>query len=297
MTQIQHDPAVQEPGTFFEGSDDVRDTVRQAYSQAIAKAESKSGGGCCGGACGPSPVGSAAQHAGYGGEIGAVPREAAESSFGCGNPLAFAGVEPGQTVVDLGSGAGLDLLLAAQKVGPEGRVIGIDMTDAMLDAARRNIERAGATNVEVRKGVIETLPLEDGSVDWVISNCVINLSPDKPKVFAEIFRVLRPGGRFSISDIVVEELPEAIRQHAAAYSACIAGAISEVDYLRGLEDAGLAELEVTERLVYDSAQLRAIVSSDLDDLGLSDETLLDATETVAGKVWSAKLTGRKPLTA
>lgn len=304
MTQTQYAPSVQEPGTTQEpgtlptGDDAVRDTVRQAYSQAITKVESKNTdpGGCCGDSCCPSPVGSAAQHAGYGGDdLGAVPKEAAESSFGCGNPLAFAGVEPGQTVVDLGSGAGLDLLLAAQKVGPEGRVIGVDMTDAMIDAARRNIERAGAKNVEVRKGVIESLPLEDSSVDWIISNCVINLSPDKVKVFAEIYRVLRPGGRFSVSDIVVEELPEPIRQHAAAYSACIAGAISEADYLKGLDEAGLGELEVSERLVYDSAQLRSIVSSDLDDLGLSDDSLLDATETVAGKVWSAKLTGRKPV--
>ena len=287
-------------GTNAVTADSVRDSVRRAYSAAIGQAESKTEAGCCGpSCCGPDtatslPTGQAAQSAGYGNELTQVPREAAQSSFGCGNPLAFAGVEAGETVVDLGSGAGLDLLIAAQKVGPEGKVIGIDMTDAMLEAARRNIERAGASQVEVRKGMIEALPIEDASVDWVISNCVINLSPEKSKVFAEIHRVLRPGGRFSISDIVAEDLPAAVREHAAAHAACIAGALSEDEYRSGLEAVGLTDVEVSERQVYDGPQLRAIVQSDLADLGLDDASLLDAAEAAAGKVWSAKLVGRKP---
>lgn len=149
----------------------------------------------------------------------------------------------------------------------------------------------------MRKGVIEALPFEDDSVDWVISNCVINLSPDKEKVFSEVFRVLKPGGRFSISDIVAESLPQWVREHGAAYAACISGAISEDAYRQGLEASGLAEVEASERLVYDAAQLRGLVASDLANLGLSSEELERGIDEVAGKVWSAKLTGRKPLVA
>jgi len=199
---------------------DVREEVSKAYARALEKAEQRSGS-----CCGPSG-GAAAQNAGYGDEAKAY-GGAAGASFGCGNPLAFAGVEPGQTVLDLGSGAGLDLLIAAEKVGPTGRVIGVDMTDAMIEAAQRNAAEAGFGEiVELRKGHIEQLPVDDASVDWVISNCVINLSPDKPAVFRELQRVLRPGGRFSVSDIVVDELPDFVRDHPAAYAACIAGAVS-----------------------------------------------------------------------
>ncbi len=280
-------------------STEVHEDVSRAYARAIEKTE---GTGCCGGTscCEPAGVAATAAEAeqhGYGDELAAVPAAAAGSSFGCGNPLAFAGVRDGDTVLDLGSGAGLDLLIAAQKVGPGGRVIGIDMTDAMIEAARRNIAEAGAANVEVRKGLIEELPVDDDSVDWVISNCVINLSPDKERVFREIHRVLSPGGRFSISDIVVESLPQWLRQHQAAYAACISGAISEDAYRQGLESAGLEEVEVSERLVYDAAQLRGIVASDLDNLGLPSETIERGIGEVVGKVWSAKLTGRKPMVA
>jgi len=274
---------------------EIRDEVSRAYTQAVAKVPE--GRSCC---CAPSsccttPVGVAAQQAGYGEELAEVPASAASSSFGCGNPLAFSEVRPGSTVVDLGSGAGLDLLIAARKVGEEGKVIGIDMTEAMIEAARRNLEQAGAANVEVRKGLIEDLPVEDASVDWVISNCVINLSPDKEQVFREIARVLKPGGRFSISDIVAEKLPDWLREHAAAYSACIGGAISEDAYRSGLEQAGLTEVEVGERVVYDAAQLRDIVASDLEALGASTELLDAGIEQAAGKVWSAKFTGQKPV--
>ena len=165
----------------------------------------------------------------------------------------------------------------------------------MIAAARENVAKAGVAEiVEIRKGHIEDLPVETSSVDWVISNCVINLSPDKPKVFAEIARVLRPGGRFSVSDIVAEGLPDWIVQNAAAYSACIAGAVSEADYLGGLREAGLVDVEVTERFVYEADQLHGIVASDLENLGLDASLLERGINEAVGKVWSAKVVGRKP---
>lgn len=273
-------------------ANEIREEVSRAYTQAVEKIPEGRGSCCAPSSC-CTPAGVAAQQAGYGEELAEVPASAQSSSFGCGNPLAFAGVRPGDTIVDLGSGAGLDLLIAARKVGEGGKVIGIDMTDAMIETAKRNIEQAGVTNVEVRKGLIEDLPVEDASVDWVISNCVINLSPEKEQVFREIARVLRPGGRFSISDIVAEGLPDWLREHAAAYSACIGGAISEDAYRSGLEQAGLTEVEVGERVVYDAAQLRDIVASDLEALGASTEILDAGIEQAAGKVWSAKFTGRR----
>jgi SAM-dependent methyltransferase len=263
---------------------EIRETVSRAYARAVEKAQQKDGGCCQPSGCAP---------AGYGEELSRMPTGAVASSFGCGNPLALADVREGDTVLDLGSGAGLDLLVASKKVGPSGRVIGVDMTDAMLEASRRNIEEVGVRNVEVRKGVIEALPVEDGSVDWVISNCVINLSPEKEKVFTEIARVLKPGGRFSISDIVVKRLPDWLRNHSAVYSACIGGAISEEHYRAGLEEAGLSDVEVSERQVYSSGDLRAIVRSNFDNLGLSAEQVEAGLASVDGNVWSARFTGRK----
>jgi arsenite methyltransferase len=274
----------------------IHEEVSSAYTEALRRSKEAGSGSCCGPSadcCSTSP---AAELAGYGEERETY-AEAAASSFGCGNPLAFAGVEPGQCVLDLGSGAGLDLLIAAEKVGPGGKVIGIDMTDPMIEAARAAAARAGHTNIEVRKGLIEELPVEDASVDWVISNCVINLSPDKDRVFREIHRVLKPGGRLSISDIVVEDLPGWIRESAAAYSACVAGAISEREYVQGLRDAGLEEVEVEERLGYEPEQVRAIVENDFADLDLEGEQLDRALVEVKGKVWSAKVVGRKPAAA
>ncbi|MHC4957555.1 MAG: methyltransferase domain-containing protein [Planctomycetota bacterium] len=200
----------------------IRDKVSVAYTEAI---ETK--GGCCAPSDAPG-----------------VP------SFGCGNPLAFGDVQPGETVLDLGSGAGHDLLAAAEAAGPDGKVIGVDMTDAMLEAAREFTR--GHENIELRKGIIEEMPVEDASVDWVISNCVINLSPEKDRVFGEIFRVLRPGGRFSISDIVAENMPEHLKNDDKAYSACVSGAIPEAEYLAGLRDTGLVDVEVAERFPFDA---------------------------------------------
>ncbi len=277
--------------TTAQSSDQIREQVADAYASALQKSKAGDGCGCCSDDA-ATPYGTAAKVAGYGEEV-TQHEAAAVSSFGCGNPLAFAGVEAGQTVVDLGSGAGFDLLIAAEKVGPEGRVIGVDMTDAMIEAARGNAAKAGFDQVEVRKGLIEQLPVADGEADWVISNCVINLSPEKDRVFAEIGRVLAPGGRFSISDIVVEELPEEIRHHAAAYAACVAGAIREDEYVAGLSAAGLEDVEVTERHVYSAAEVRGIVGSDLESFGLSPDALEAGLEGLEGKVWSARFGGRK----
>lgn len=268
----------------------IRSEVSQAYANAVTLSVKNGGSSCCSNTL---PVGVAAQTAGYGAGEAAEFTEAAQSSFGCGNPLAFAGVKEGQTVLDLGSGAGFDLLLAGRIVGSEGRVIGVDMTDAMIEVARENIRQAGSENIEIRKGMIEELPVENSSVDWVISNCVINLSPQKDRVFSEIARVLKPGGRFSVSDIVAEDLPEEIRGLASAYSACIGGATSEARYLAGLTAAGLGDLAVTERLVYDETQIRGMVGSDLAALGIPSDLLDTHLASVVGKVWSAKITGRK----
>ena len=234
--------------------DNIRRSVAKSYAKAIT-----SGGGCCGGD--GIPQGTFAKLANYSREeLDSLPPDAVVSSFGCGNPLAFSEVKEGDVVLDLGSGAGIDLLLAAKHVGTSGRVIGVDMTDEMIAEARKNIAATGLANIEVRKGLIEELPVDTGSVDWVISNCVVNLSPNKPRVFAEIARVLKPGGKVRISDIVTQDLPAWVRQSEALYSICVAGAISESDYLQGLRDAGLRQAAVQERIVYDAAQLRNLLA-------------------------------------
>ena len=188
----------------------THEMVKDSYANMLRTAQEKPS--CCG------TTSPAAKLAGY--EETEQHADAASASFGCGNPLAFAGVQSGDTVLDLGSGAGLDLLIAAEKTGSSGAVIGVDMTDDMIEVARNNARKAGYDNIEIRRGLIEALPVEDSSTDWVISNCVINLSPDKPKVFSEVFRVMKPGAQLSISDIVVQDLPDWIRESAAAWSAC-----------------------------------------------------------------------------
>ncbi len=283
-------------------NDDIRQSVSRAYARAATKPVDPRGATGCGCGSGSSASATAAL-AGYAGEaLKAIPEDAVSHSFGCGDPLAFSEVGPGDVVVDLGCGAGIDILLAARRVGAEGRVIGIDMTDEMLEKARRNIADSGLQNVEVRKGVIEELPVESQSVDWVISNCVINLSPEKDRVFAEIVRVLKPGGRMLVSDIVVEELPDFIRSNEALYHGCIGGAISESGYVAGLRRAGLAEVEVRKRFVYEAGQLEYLLGEGLHGAdggtccGLEPTGSIDANsvaESLAGKIWSAQFYGKK----
>jgi len=182
------------------------------------------------------------------GELAGLPDSVTDVSLGCGNPTAIAELRPGEVVLDLGSGGGIDCLLAARKVGPKGQVIGLDVTPEMVKLARRNARKVGATNVEFRYGEIEDIPLPDESVDVIISNCVINLSPDKDAVFGEAYRVLQPGGRMTISDIVVYgEIPRSIRDSVTAWASCIAGALDESDYLSKIRAAGFEEVEVLSR--------------------------------------------------
>ena len=219
--------------------------------------------------------------------------------MGCGNPLAFSAVQPGDTVLDLGSGAGLDLILAARKTGPAGQVIGVDMTEAMNARARQNVAQAGLQNVEVRRGIIEDLPVESASVDWVISNCVLNLSPEKHRVFGEVARVLRPGGRLQISDIVIEDVPRWTRWVAGRFSAAIAWSFAEADYLSGLRAAGLEDVAVVVRQRYDASTLAGFLDAELSSRGRLTRLLLRPlarllARTAAGRVVSIKVHARRP---
>src|SRR4029450_655599 len=218
----------------------VQDAVREKYGQIARSAGTE---GCCGpAACGwgdpiTSNLYSDAETAG-------LPSEAVAASLGCGNPTALINLEPGQTVLDLGSGGGIDVFLSAKRVGPTGKAYGLDMTDEMLALARDNQRVAGATNVEFLKGTIEAIPLPDNSVDVIISNCVINLSSDKDAVLREAFRVLKPGGRFAVSDVVIRgEVPPDIRRSLELWVGCLAGALEETDYVTKLRTAGFADVE------------------------------------------------------
>jgi SAM-dependent methyltransferase len=193
-------------------------------------------------------------------DVRSVPESALEISLGCGNPAAVADVAPGETVLDLGSGGGIDLLLTARRVGPAGKVYGLDMTDEMLDLARANVEQAGARNVELVKGFIEDVPLPDDSVDLVISNCVINLSGDKRRVFEEAARVLRPGGRFAVSDVVADEgMDERTRVDMQAWTGCIAGALTRAEFIDGLQAAGFRDVDIRETHRVHDAAVSAVI--------------------------------------
>ncbi|MFS8099340.1 arsenite methyltransferase [Lentzea alba] len=223
---------------------ELRETVRARYA-AAATAVVEGGGGCCGPAA--REVDDTFGAALYGAEErGELPVEAVAASLGCGNPIAVAELREGERVLDLGSGGGIDVLLSARRVGPTGKAYGLDMTDEMLALALSNADKAGATNVEFLKGNIEAIPLPGNTIDVVISNCVINLSVDKPAVFAETFRVLRPGGRIGISDVVADDhLTSAERAERGSYVSCIAGALTFSEYREGLESVGFANVEIT----------------------------------------------------
>lgn len=233
--------------TTLEEGKDVRAVVREKYG-AVASGET-CGCGCCGG---PEDAEAVLEKLGYTAEQAAAIPEGANLGLGCGNPIAHAELKAGETVLDLGSGAGIDCFLAAREVGPAGRVIGVDMTHAMLERARALQKKLGAANVEFRLGEIEHLPVADGSVNAIISNCVVNLSPEKLQVFREAYRVLAPGGRLVVSDLVLtRELSPEMQRSAELYAGCVAGASLESEYLRLMREAGFADVRVLQRTAYD----------------------------------------------
>uniref|UniRef100_A0A7C4GFZ3 Arsenite methyltransferase n=1 Tax=candidate division WOR-3 bacterium TaxID=2052148 RepID=A0A7C4GFZ3_UNCW3 len=270
-------------------ADEIRRAVREGYAEVARGSCSCCGpsGSCCGGAPAVSrSIGYSAD------DIAAVPY-GADLGLGCGNPVALASLRPGETVLDLGSGAGIDCFLAARQVGPTGRVIGVDMTPEMVERARSNARRSGLTNVEFRRGEIEHLPVADNSIDVVISNCVINLSPDKPQVFREAFRVLRPGGRLMVSDIVLAApLPQTLLDSAAAYVGCISGASLRDDYLGMIALAGFIHVAVVseDRFPVEVPARDPTLAALKRDSGLSDEEL----RTAAAGVMSIKVSAVKP---
>ncbi len=297
--------------------DDVRKTVREKYSQAALRVKNGEGG-CCvptpaastccapapqtGSCCAPAPAntgccGSRAASWDAADPItsnlydasqsGDVPATALAASLGCGNPTALAELKAGETVLDLGSGGGIDVLLSARRVGPTGKAYGLDMTDEMLALAQENKAKSGLTNVEFLRGEIENIPLPGASVDVVISNCVINLSGDKDRVLREAFRVLKPGGRFAVSDVVVRgEVPAAIRKSMELWAGCIAGALSEGDYAAKLAAAGFTDIGVEVTRVYDGDDARAFLAGE----GFDDAM----AAAVDGKFVSAFVRARKP---
>lgn len=253
----------------------IKDAVRERYARAITSPGRE--GSCC--SCGDDK--SLAEMAGY----SATDLEGLScTSFGCGNPVTLAGLMEGEVILDIGSGAGLDVFLAARKVGPTGKAIGLDMTQEMIDEANENAGKADIKNAEFRLGDAENMPVENESIDLIISNCVINLSPDKGRVFSECHRVLKPGGRVMISDMVAEEIPQEIRDNKAAWCACIAGAMKEYDYMKAMYDAGLRDIEIVSRKDYDAQELRSILGSCCS--GEEAELAADCTERMAGKVSS-----------
>src|SRR5687768_6006688 len=228
----------------------MKEVIQQKYGEAAVRATTgQDKGGCCGTSCGcGDPITSNLYGAD---ETGSLPDGAVAASLGCGNPTALIELEAGQTVLDLGSGGGIDVLLSAKRVGPSGKVYGLDMTDEMLALARDNQKKAGATNVEFLKGEIEHIPLPDNTVDVIISNCVINLSADKGRVLSEAFRVLKPGGRLAVSDVVVRgEVPAAVRKSMELWVGCVAGALHEEEYRSLLSAAGFDAIEVEPWRVY-----------------------------------------------
>jgi len=267
---------------------DIKDAVREKYAQAAIRVKTGDGA-CCAGECCGSPADPITSDLYNSEEIAALPREAVDASLGCGNPAALAQLRPGETVLDLGSGGGIDVLLSARRVGPTGKAYGLDMTDEMLALARENQRKAGIDDVEFLKGEIENIPLPDNSVDVIISNCVINLSGDKDRVFAEAFRVLKPGGRLAVSDVVVRgEVPNAIRRSMELWVGCVAGALEEREYVDKLAGAGFQGITVEPTRVYDVDDARAFLSGHGIDVDV-------VAPLVRGKFMSAFVRAEKPL--
>jgi len=272
----------------------IKDVVKEKYGKAALRVTSTTAASCCGSdaSCGSAssrgeddPITSKLYALA---ETADLPPEAVMASLGCGNPTALAELAPGEVVLDLGSGGGIDVLLSAKRVGQTGKAYGLDMTDEMLALARENQKKAGATNVEFLKGTIESIPLPDNSVDVIISNCVINLSSDKDAVLREAFRVLKPGGRFAVSDVVVRgDVPADIRRSMELWVGCIAGALEEKEYGAKLRAAGFADVEVEPWRIYQVDDARAF----LTESGVDVDRLAPEVD---GKIASAFVRARKP---
>nr|AHG23305.1 adenosylmethyltransferase [uncultured bacterium] len=261
--------------------DDLREEVRSRYSKAAQSVLNDKSQACCGGNCGADPITSDIYEAGA---TEGLPENAVKASLGCGNPTALVELEAGQTVLDLGSGGGIDVLLSAKRVGQTGFAYGLDMTDEMLELAEKNKAESGLTNVKFLKGIIEEIPLPDDSVDVVLSNCVVNLSTEKERVFAEAFRVLRPNGRWAVADVItLHPLPENVQKDIAAYTSCIAGALEKTDYESKLKAAGFQDIEVQILRTYN-----------LDDFGGGCCSDLTADEESKANLASAFIRARKP---
>jgi arsenite methyltransferase len=262
----------------------VQEAVREKYGE-IARSVGKDG--CCGPtSCGCGDPISSNLYSDS--ETATVPSGAVAASLGCGNPTALIDLQPGQTVLDLGSGGGIDVLLSATRVGPTGKVYGLDMTDEMLTLARENQRKAGAANVEFLKGAIEAIPLPDQSVDVIISNCVINLSVDKDAVLREAFRVLKPGGRFAVSDVIVRgDVPSEVRRNMELWVGCVAGALHEDEYASKLKAAGFEAVDLETWRVYQLEDARAF----LTDAGIDVDTIAPQVD---GKIASAFIRARRP---
>jgi SAM-dependent methyltransferase len=242
-------------------AENIKEVVKTKYGQFALRVQGGSAS-CCGtgravgGGCDPITANLYSSQ-----QSGDVPDEALQASLGCGNPTALAQLNPGETVLDLGSGGGIDVLLSARRVGPTGKAYGLDMTDEMLALARENQRKAGVSNVEFLKGEIENIPLPDNSVDVIISNCVINLSADKDRVLREAFRVLKPGGRFAVSDVVVTgDIPAVIRKNVELWIGCVAGALRDTDYASKLADAGFEDIAIEPTRIYDVADARQFLA-------------------------------------
>lgn len=277
---------------------DVRELVREKYGAAALTVLNGEGAACCGG------VGNGGKSSCCGGDVitgdlysdseaGAIPEAALLASLGCGNPTALAALNEGEVVLDLGSGGGIDVLLSARRVGASGFAYGLDMTDEMLALAERNKQEAGATNVRFLKGTIESIPLPDNSIDVIISNCVINLSADKDRVLREAYRVLKPGGRFAVSDVVIDgSLPEAVRGDMEAYVGCVAGALDRADYIGKLRNAGFvdASIEPTRRYMFADLESTACAAAAIAALSPDEKADLD------GRIMSAFIRAAKQKT-
>ncbi len=272
-------------------TEDIKATVREHYGRAALQVATGARSGCCGGSCGVSTDDPITSNLYTEAETATLPADAVLASLGCGNPTALAELNEGEVVLDLGSGGGIDVLLSAQRVGPTGKAYGLDMTPEMLALARENQQKAGVENVEFLTGEIEAIPLPDNSVDVIISNCVVNLSGDKRKVIGEAFRVLKPGGRFAVSDVVVRgEVPAQVRQNMELWVGCVAGALTEQEFHGHLRQAGFEQIGIEPTRIYEFPDAKAFLTG----TGLDTEVL---AHEVGGRVMGAFIRARKPARA